>query len=380
MSNAKDTETEKTATEELKEQKSVPSSPSTSASSSSSSPSSSSSSSSSCPSPSLEAQSPPASPKSKEQKELEDETLKLSREKVAAAKADTSGRVYRVYCDGIFDLFHIGHMKMMEQAKKLLGAPEKTYLLIGVNTDEDTHKRKGKTVMDQKTRCESVRHCKWVDEVVEDPPWELNEDFLIKHKIDFVAHDAIPYVDKASGQKDVYAFVKERGCFMETQRTPAISTSDLIVAILKDYDDFIKRNLSRGYTKEDLNVGQTWEMRALAHQKAKTVKEKWAIAKQRWESLSHDAKSWILDFDPRYLVHVKRDSKSKVSGLNFTPKEYQQHLKQVPSKTKGLFTTLWGFGASTVSIAFCAVSYINPLPYCWMCMSSCCCGRKKKKE
>jgi len=79
---------------------------------------------------------------------------------VVAAKKDKSGKVYRIYCDGIFDLFHVGHMKMLEQAKKSLGDSAKVHLLVGVCSDELTHKLKGKTVMDHKTRCESAEHCK----------------------------------------------------------------------------------------------------------------------------------------------------------------------------------------------------------------------------
>jgi choline-phosphate cytidylyltransferase len=40
--------------------------------------------------------------------------------------------------------------------------------------------------------------CRWVDEVVEDAPWVIDLDFLAKHRIDFVAHDDLPYAD-ASG-------------------------------------------------------------------------------------------------------------------------------------------------------------------------------------
>lgn len=36
--------------------------------------------------------------------------------------------------------------------------------------------------------------CRWVDEVVEDAPWVITQEFLDKHKIDYVAHDALPYV------------------------------------------------------------------------------------------------------------------------------------------------------------------------------------------
>lgn len=72
-----------------------------------------------------------------------DPSMVLSRQNVALAKADTSGRVYRIYCDGVFDLFHIGHMRMLEQAKKSLGGDtSKVYLICGVNSDEQVHKYK----------------------------------------------------------------------------------------------------------------------------------------------------------------------------------------------------------------------------------------------
>lgn len=52
-----------------------------------------------------------------------------------------------------------------------------------VCNDVETHKRKGKTVMTDHERYESMRHCKWVDEVIEDAPWVIDQDFLDKHKV-----------------------------------------------------------------------------------------------------------------------------------------------------------------------------------------------------
>ncbi|GAN07169.1 choline-phosphate cytidylyltransferase B [Mucor ambiguus] len=158
-------------------------------------------------------------------------------------------RPVRIYCDGIYDLFHFGHAKALEQAKKSF--PE-VYLLVGVCSDLETHKRKGKTVMTDVERYESVRHCKWVDEVVPDAPWFVNQDFLDKHQIDYVAHDAEPYQSTESG--DVYAFAKAQGRFLPTQRTDGISTSDLITRIVRDYDSYLRRNLERGVSAKDLNI------------------------------------------------------------------------------------------------------------------------------
>ncbi|EYU42829.1 hypothetical protein MIMGU_mgv1a010070mg [Erythranthe guttata] len=149
-----------------------------------------------------------------------------------------------------------------------------TYLLVGCCNDEVTHKFKGKTVMTESERYESLRHCKWVDEVIPDAPWVINQEFLDTHRIDFVAHDSLPYADTSGAGNDVYEFVKAVGRFKETKRTDGISTSDIIMRIVKDYNQYVMRNLDRGYSRKELNLSYVKEKRLRVNMRLKKLQEK----------------------------------------------------------------------------------------------------------
>lgn len=70
---------------------------------------------------------------------------------------------YKVgYTQGTYDMFHIGHLNLLRQAKALCDT-----LIVGINSDELVQKYKNKTpVVNESDRMEIVREMKCVDDVV----------------------------------------------------------------------------------------------------------------------------------------------------------------------------------------------------------------------
>ncbi|KAK0236959.1 cholinephosphate cytidylyltransferase [Armillaria nabsnona] len=155
-------------------------------------------------------------------------------------------RPVRVYADGVYDLFHFGHALQLRQAK--LAFPS-VHLLVGVCSDELVKAHKARSIMIHAERLEAARHCRWVDEVVPEAPWIIDQEFLDKYQIDYVAHDEDPYV--AEGHEDVYSFVKSQGKFIPTRRTPGVSTSELLERIVSGYRrrDFDAKLVKMGHAE-----------------------------------------------------------------------------------------------------------------------------------
>lgn len=170
-------------------------------------------------------------------------------EAIQDSEQTEANKKIRIYSDGIFDLFHQGHQRQLMQAKNLF---RNVHLIVGVINDFDTKTKKGETIMSENERYENVRHSKYADEVLKNAPWIIDENFILKHKIDYVCHDDLPYIDKDGN--DIYKFLRDRGMFIATQRTEGVSTSDLVCRVICNYDLYVRRNLERGYTPEELNI------------------------------------------------------------------------------------------------------------------------------
>ena len=178
--------------------------------------------------------------------------MDINKHKIQIPDGNDPNNPIRIYSDGVFDCFHFGHARLFEQIKK---AFKHVYLIVGVTSDADTINFKGKILMTEKERAECISHCKWVDEIVHDCPWMLTWEFIDKRNIHLVAHDPIPY--KYGDIDDLYGEFKVAVRFFATKRTEAIYTTDLIVRVIKEYDEFTLRSFERGLDLKELNIDKT---------------------------------------------------------------------------------------------------------------------------
>jgi glycerol-3-phosphate cytidylyltransferase len=102
------------------------------------------------------------------------------RPKEIAMKART--RHCNVLAVGVFDLFHVGHVKLLKRARSL-----GTRLCVVVNGDDLTEKYKRRPVFDEHCRLEIIKACRFVDDAWISNTFDI-KPFIIREDIQKIVH------------------------------------------------------------------------------------------------------------------------------------------------------------------------------------------------
>ena len=122
-------------------------------------------------------------------------------------------------------MVHSGHFNAIRQAAGLVD-----YLVVGVNSDEETAYAKGPTVFNQNERADMVRECKWVKEVVIGTPYLLTPEHLDEYNCKYYLHgDDIVILP---GGEDLSVRFKAVGRYKEFARTRGVSTTNIVGKLL----------------------------------------------------------------------------------------------------------------------------------------------------
>ena len=128
----------------------------------------------------------------------------------------TAARQRRVITFGTFDVFHVGHLRILERAKAL-----GDYLVVGVSTDELNISKKSRApVFDQVQRIEIIKALKCVDEVFFEESLSLKGSYIEEKRADILVMG-----DDWKGKFDEF---KELCRVVYLSRTPAISSTEVI--------------------------------------------------------------------------------------------------------------------------------------------------------
>ena len=131
----------------------------------------------------------------------------------------------RIYIDGIFDLFHMGHVLHLKDVKEL--DDQDNYLIVGIISDKDADNYKRKPIYNENNRKILVESCKYVNEVMLNSPLVITEDFIKDNRIDLICHGFLDNND-IEKQKDFFEIPIKLNKFRAVKYHKGISTTDII--------------------------------------------------------------------------------------------------------------------------------------------------------
>ncbi|ETS31900.1 glycerol-3-phosphate cytidylyltransferase [Photorhabdus temperata] len=87
----------------------------------------------------------------------------------------------KVITYGTFDLFHVGHIRLLKRLKTL-----GDYLIVVISTDDFNRLKGKKSFFSYEERKEIVEACKYVDMVLPENIWEQKRTDIIDNKVDIL--------------------------------------------------------------------------------------------------------------------------------------------------------------------------------------------------
>lgn len=120
---------------------------------------------------------------------------------------------------GTFDVFHVGHLRILERAASLGDR-----LIVGVSSDALNISKKGRPpVFSENERMSIVAALRFVDEVFLEESLEKKREYLLQHQASVLAMG-----DDWRGRFDEFSDICQVVYF---ERTPAVSTTAIIEKI-----------------------------------------------------------------------------------------------------------------------------------------------------
>jgi cytidyltransferase-like protein len=136
-----------------------------------------------------------------------------------------------IYIDGIFDLYHAGHVETLKLIKDKWSNCK---LIVGVINDSDAESYKRLPVINEKNRYFMIESCKYVDKLIRDAPLFVDMEFIKDNNIDLIVHSFSDIKDK-DNQEKMFKKIIEANKFEEITYSLRESTTNIIKRIKENY-------------------------------------------------------------------------------------------------------------------------------------------------
>lgn len=134
---------------------------------------------------------------------------------------------------GTFDMFHVGHLNLLE---KLAVMGDR--VVVGVSTDEFNAQKGKKILIPYEQRARIVKNIKFVDEVIPESSWEQKREDVVRFGVDIFAI--------GEDWKGKFDFLSDLCDVQYLPRTKDISTTELKKS-LKNFLSIPQEDLIRAF-------------------------------------------------------------------------------------------------------------------------------------
>lgn len=153
----------------------------------------------------------------------------------------------RIIVPNTFDMMSPQTLFRLQKVRETFPNDEIVAVMLDLATYEETC---GPVLNKKEEIKQSLEHCKYIDSIHSESPAFLSKTFVKSLGADFVINieESPSFIDLLKGAYEL-KIVREMNSVCDLA-----SRDDLLARIIKDMDQYIIRNLNRGYQRKELNV------------------------------------------------------------------------------------------------------------------------------
>eukprot|EP00931_Biecheleriopsis_adriatica_P078074 TRINITY_DN51551_c0_g1_i1.p1 TRINITY_DN51551_c0_g1~~TRINITY_DN51551_c0_g1_i1.p1 ORF type:complete len:469 (-),score=92.89 TRINITY_DN51551_c0_g1_i1:137-1465(-) len=154
-----------------------------------------------------------------------------------------------VYVDGAWDMFHSGHISLLQKAHDF-----GDFVIVGVHADNVVNRHRGANfpIMNMQERVLSVVGCRHVDDVLLDAPWSITREMIASLGISVVVRGTVHDAGEQGREccPDPHEVAKELGIHRELPSQEGLSLNTIAARLQSRHEEWSERQQKKAKAEE----------------------------------------------------------------------------------------------------------------------------------